>query len=66
MSKGLKYAHEHGAPWEFPICEEAAEHGQLNCLSYAIEHGCPWNREDCLQRARENNHPEIVEYIQTH
>ena len=37
----LKYAHEHGCPWDEWTCESAAEKGHLECLKYACAHGCP-------------------------
>ena len=43
----LKYAHEHGCPWDEETCAVAAENGQLECLKYAHEHGCPWDEETC-------------------
>jgi hypothetical protein len=39
----LKYAHEHGCPWNENTCLNAAENGHLECLKYAREHGCPEN-----------------------
>jgi hypothetical protein len=40
----LKYAHEHGAPWDAQTCGKAANSaGGLKCLAYAHEHGCPWD-----------------------
>ena len=37
----LKYAHEHGCPWDEWTCRGAAENGHLECLKYACAHGCP-------------------------
>ena len=41
----LRYAHEHGGPWDEVTCERAAEGGQhhLEVLRYAHEQGCPWD-----------------------
>jgi len=39
-SECLKFAHEHGAPWDKWTCALAAENGHLECLTYAHEHGC--------------------------
>ena len=43
----LKYAHEHGCPWDEETCSSAAQNGQLECLKYAHEHGCPWDERTC-------------------
>ena len=37
----LKYAHEHGCPWDELTCRGAAEKGHLECLKYACAHGFP-------------------------
>ena len=39
-SECLKFAHEHGAPWDKSTCARAARNGHLECLTYAHEHGC--------------------------
>ena len=64
----MKFAHEHGAPWDQWTCEYAAGFGNLQSLQYAHEHGCPWDVStcqaaaeyghlDCLRYARENGCP---------
>jgi hypothetical protein len=37
----LRYALEHGCPWDEHTCAEAARGGHLDVLEYAREHGCP-------------------------
>ena len=37
----LRYAHEHGCPWDTDTCTCAAQGGHLEMLRYAREHGCP-------------------------
>ena len=37
----LKYAHEHGCPWDELTCRYAAENGHLECLKYACARECP-------------------------
>ena len=37
----MKYAHEHGCPWDEWTCYNAAKNGHLECLKYACAHGCP-------------------------
>jgi hypothetical protein len=41
----LKYAREHGCPWNEVTCESAARNGHLECLKYARERGCPWDEK---------------------
>lgn len=36
----LKYAHEHGAPWNITTCENAVVYGHIDCLRYAHHNGC--------------------------
>ena len=43
----LKFAHEHGAPWDEWTCALAAWNGNLECLKYAHENGCPWDEKTC-------------------
>ena len=48
----LRYAHEHGCPWDEWTCYCAA-YGHLECLRYAHQHGCPWDEKTlscCTQR----------------
>jgi hypothetical protein len=35
----LKYAHEHGCPWDYRTYQEAANDA---CLKYAVVNGCPF------------------------
>jgi hypothetical protein len=42
----LRYAHEHGAPWDGSTTYYAAHHGHLDCLRYAYFRGCPWKNDD--------------------
>jgi len=37
----LKWAREHGCPWDARTCEAAAESGHTELLQWAREHGCP-------------------------
>ena len=37
----LRYAHEHGCPWDEWTCQGAWEDGHSECIAYALEHGCP-------------------------
>jgi hypothetical protein len=48
----LKYAHEHGCPWDNATCIIAADNGQLECLQYAHENGCPWDENICIHAAK--------------
>jgi hypothetical protein len=48
----LKYAHEHGCPWDEETYSSAAYYGHLDCLMYAHKNGCPRNKEKCLRVAK--------------
>ena len=39
----LRWAREHGCPWDAATCARAARGGHLDVLRWAREHGCPWN-----------------------
>ena len=64
----LRYAHEHGHPWDEWTCTFAADHGQLECLRYAHENGAEWGwwtmgwacaggHLNCVRYAHENGCP---------
>ena len=64
----LRWAREHGCPWNGTTCEQAAVSGHLEVLKWAREHDCPWDEGTCghaalgghlemLQWAREHNCP---------
>ena len=57
----MKFAHEHGAPWDQWTCEYAAGFGNLQSLQYAHEHGCPWNEKTCASAAV-NGHLDCLRY----
>ena len=61
----MKFAHEHGAPWDQWTCEYAAGFGNLQSLQYAHEHGCPWDVSTC-QAAAEYGHLECLKYAHEH
>ena len=69
----LKYAHEHGCPWNENTCMWAARNGHLDCLKYAHVNGCSWNiivlksKYDCiLTYAVEYNCPLLFQdYVKT-
>lgn len=37
----LRYAHEHGCPWDAATCKYAFDYGHPDCLQYAINNKCP-------------------------
>jgi len=41
----LKWAREHGCPWNEGTCARAARGGHLNVLRWAWEHDRPWNED---------------------
>ena len=57
----LRYAHEHGCPWDEWTCSNASFSGHLECLRYAHEHGCPWNGNTCLN-ASVRGHLDCLRY----
>ena len=61
----LQYAHEHGCPWDARTSSSAAANGDLAVLQWAREHGCPWNKAQCLEFARNNDHTDIVKWIES-
>ena len=61
----MKFAHEHGAPWDQWTCESAAGFGNLQSLQYAHEHGCPWDVWTCRDAAL-NGHLDCLRYAREH
>ncbi len=43
----LKYAREHGCPWNELTALSAAYNDRYECFSYALENDCPFNFEEC-------------------
>ena len=39
----LRWAREHGCPWDQRTCEAAAGSGHLDVVRWAWERGCPWD-----------------------
>jgi hypothetical protein len=58
----IKYAHEHGCPWNEQSCQNAARKGYLEYLKYLHESGCPWN-EDVCHEAATFGHLECLKYL---
>jgi hypothetical protein len=61
----LRYAHEHGCPWDIETTWIAAKRRHLECLRYAHEHGCPWDEEICWMAALDGN-LECLKYAHEH
>ena len=61
----MKFAHEHGAPWDQWTCAYAAGFGNLQSLQYAHEHGCPWDVWTCRDAAWKG-HLECLKYAREH
>ena len=61
----MKFAHEHGAPWDQWTCAYAAGFGNLQSLQYAHEHGCPWDVWTCRDAAL-NGHLDCLRYAREH
>ena len=47
MFECLKYAHEHGCPWDAFVCIYASANGHFECLKYAHKNGAPWYPVNC-------------------
>ncbi|KAJ1630298.1 hypothetical protein T492DRAFT_906917 [Pavlovales sp. CCMP2436] len=66
----LRYAHEHGCPWDSWTCDCAAVGGHLEVLRYAHEHGCLWGDDTCSYAAQgghlEGGHLEVLRYAHKH
>jgi hypothetical protein len=58
----LKYAREHGCPWDPYTTAWAAINDHLECLKYAHEHGCPWANETTKWAAK-YGHLECLKYV---
>jgi hypothetical protein len=58
----LKWAHEHGCPWNKYTCMFAAEKGHLYVLKYLHDNGCPWDTLTCMFAA-EKGHLEVLQYL---
>ena len=61
----MKFAHEHGAPWDQWTCEYAAGFGNLQSLQYAHEHGCPWDKDECIDAALAYGNTACLTYMRT-
>ncbi|KAJ1617135.1 hypothetical protein T492DRAFT_894216, partial [Pavlovales sp. CCMP2436] len=61
----LRYAHEHGCPWDTLTCYYAALGGHLEVLRYAHEHSCPW-KSDTTMVAGARGHLEVLRYAHEH
>jgi hypothetical protein len=48
----LKWAREHGCPWNSDTCSFAARGGHLTVLRWARKQGCEWDEETCHEPLR--------------
>ena len=55
----------HGCERSEKITQEAARHGQLQCLMHAHAQGCPWSAQVSLAAAR-GGHLECLQYLHEH
>jgi len=58
----LKYAHEHGAPWDTECAAGAAASGHLHILKYLHAQGCPWSIQ-ATNNAAYHNHLDCLIYL---
>jgi len=61
----LRYAHEHGCPWNSDTSHNAASGGHLKALRYAHEHDCPWDSLTFVRDAH-GGHLEVLRYALEH
>ena len=63
----LRWAREHGCPWDATTCSNAARGGHLELLMWAREqeHGCPWDEETCSFAAL-GGHLELLRWARAH
>ena len=59
----LKWAREYACPWDEGVCVAAAEHGHLHVLKWARAHGAPWTLNKVIDRAQNNGHADIIQWI---
>ena len=59
----LQWARANGCPWNYETCFSAAHDGQLEALQWAIENGCPIYLQGCMSIATQNEHPDVVAWL---
>jgi hypothetical protein len=60
----LMFLHNIKCKWDSDTCFFASCSG-VDCLKYAIENGCPYDKRNCIYKAKQNNHMDIVKYLQS-
>jgi len=58
----LKWARQHGCPWDKSTCRVAASEGHLEVLRWAREHDCPWDETRMCEIAAAGGHLEVMEW----
>ncbi|CAB9520593.1 ankyrin repeat protein [Seminavis robusta] len=61
----LKWARQNGCPWDEATCFHSAYGGHLEMLIWARQHGCPWDENRCLYYAKQRNHQNVVNWIES-
>lgn len=61
----LRFAHQHGCPWDWWTPALASGNGHLDCLAYAHRERCPWNWVTCSW-ASARGHRECLRYALEH
>jgi hypothetical protein len=61
----LKWAREHGCPWNSGTCAAAAQGGHLDVLKWAREHGCEWSMSTCAAAAQ-GGQLETLQWLRQH
>jgi hypothetical protein len=60
----LKWAHEHGCPWNYHTCEAAAVNSNIEMLDWASKNGCTFY--PMLHSAVENSNVAVLNWLYQH
>ena len=61
----MRWAREHGCPWNETTCQAAAMGGHLEVLRWLREHDCPWDSRTCAVAAL-GGHLEVLRWAREH
>ena len=61
----LRFAHEHGCPWNASAYYSAIHHGHFEIVQYLTQEQCPWDTTICAEAAWQGN-LKILAYLHEH